>query len=164
MINSTSRGSAAHTFIYSEGIDWTNISMPEVSNNSEQLSLLILQPSSITEGCWCARPPPSSRPLSPRTSGAHILCRVCCEAISRCSAGVNPPTPNPTPLIERASSLSRASLKPEQRLKAPVFLSQALQRGAGGGMHFTAQNTHSSTALCAPIKMHQVQITCWFTV
>lgn len=31
-------------------------------------------------------------------------------------------------------------------------------------MHFTAQNTHSSGALCAPIKMHQVQITCWFTV
>lgn len=59
VINSTiqkSPAEAVHTFIYSEGIDWTSISMPEVSNNSVKPSLLILQPSyiTLTVVCWYA--------------------------------------------------------------------------------------------------------------
>lgn len=146
VINSTiqkSPAEAVHTFIYSEGIDWSSISMPEVSNNSVQLWLLILQPSfiTLTVVCWyaCAQLCRPSfillglchhKPQELIFSAGFVVKPLAAAALGVSSPHPHHPTP-PTPLIEGASSSSRASLNPEQRLKAPVFL--RVRRCRGGG-------------------------------
>lgn len=161
VINSTiqkSPAEAVHTFIYSEGIDWTSISMPEVSNNSVKPSLLILQPSyiTLTVVCWYA--------CAQLCGPSFILLGLChhkpqelifsagfvVKPLAAAALGVS--SPPPTPLIEGASSSSQASLNPEQRLKAPVFL--RVRRCRGGGrrgrdVFHSPKHTQLWSSLCS---------------
>lgn len=89
-----------HTFIYSAGIDWTNIFMPEMIHNSELLcfnsAVVVHHPLRASLVCMCAQiwafffSPP--RLLSLGTSGAHILCRVCVQPLAAAALGVNFPS------------------------------------------------------------------------
>lgn len=132
--------------------------MPEVSNNSVQLSLLILQPSYITLTvlCWYA--------CAQLCGPSFILLGLChhkpqelifsagfvVKPLAAAALGVSSPHSHPpAPLIERASSSSRASLNPELRLKAPVFLRVRRCRGgrARGQRCISQPKTHTALEL-----------------
>lgn len=160
VINSTIQKSpteAVHTFIYSERIDWTSISMPEVSNNSVQPSLLILQPSyiTLTVVCWYA--------CAQLCGPSFILLGLChhkpqelifsagfvVKPLAAAALGVSSP-PTPTHTIDRRSlQLQPGISKPRATSEGSCFpQSQALQRGRAEGQRCISQpKTHTALEL-----------------
>lgn len=157
-----------HAFIYSVGIDWTNIFLPEVIHSS---ALLCFNSADVIHHPYCGL----LSYMSAANQHSFIVLSLCYREPQELifSAGcVEKPLAAAVLRVSFHSHWSWMDKEPWAGVDscASVNLQQhpkvsltSESEAAKGETYILQPTTHSAGALCA-IKMHQVQITCWFTV